>query len=295
MPVAPDRPRGPPLNALRAFEAAARHQSFVLAGAELGVTPGAISQHVRALEEWVGTPLFLRRNNQVVLTETGQTLAPVFVEAFDGVGRAIGALRSVRPVRDVHIAALPSVAQLWLSPRLAPIRQRLPGVHLSVTALEQPPNLDRELFDLSIFLVDDPRSGEVLARDRVFPVCAPDLAARILRPSDLGRETRLLDQTWEDDWDHWAQATGTEVPPAGNVARYSLYSLALEEARAGAGVLMGHACLVEQPLADGSLVRVFPGEATTGKSLVLQSCAASLARPEIAEIALLLTDGVPQG
>lgn len=290
MPIAPDRPRGPPLNALRAFEAAARHESFVLAGAELNVTPGAISQHVRTLEDWAGARLFERRNNRVTLTRTGRDLAPVFVEAFDGIGKAVTALRALRPGREVHIAALPSIAQLWLPYRLASVRAKLPELRLSVTALERPPNLDRELFDLSLFLEGEPGSGTVLARDRLYPVCAPTVGARVERPEDLWGETRLLDQRWEDDWDRWAGALGVALPSAAKVARYSLYSLALEEARAGAGVLMGHACLVEQAIADGSLVRAWPGEAESGQVLVLRCAATSAARPEVARTVELLSE-----
>jgi LysR family glycine cleavage system transcriptional activator len=147
-----DRPRsnGPHLNALRAFEAAARHQSFVAAAEELHVTPGAVSQHVKTLEAWAETKLFDRHAHGVTLTDAGQTLLPIFVTAFDGLAFAIRALRSLQPVAKVHIATFPSIAQLWLPKRLNAVRDQVSSIQTSVTTLEAPPNLCRELFDIAI-------------------------------------------------------------------------------------------------------------------------------------------------
>lgn len=118
MTRAQSRPAGPHLNALRAFEAAARHQNFVSAANELHVTPGAVSQHIKTLEAWAGTALFVRRAHGVALTDAGRALVPEFVDAFDGLYSAVRALRSLQPITEVHIATFPSIAQLWLSRRL---------------------------------------------------------------------------------------------------------------------------------------------------------------------------------
>lgn len=225
-----------------------------------------------------------------MLTGAGHALAPVFAEAFDGLGRAIHALKSLRPQAEIHIAALPSVAQLWLSDRLAAMRLALGDLRLSVTALETPPNLERDLFDLSLFLaVPTGAAGEtVLAQDRIFPVCAPQLAAGIRGPADLFRLPRLLDQSWEEDWDLFSRALGLHLPVPANVARYSLYSLTLEEARAGAGVLIGHACLVERALARGDLVRQLPDECETGKALLLRTAPGAAGRQDVRAVRTLL-------
>lgn len=272
MSISPPRPGTPPLNALRAFEAAARLGGFARAAEELGVTPGAVSQHIRTLEDWLGAPLFQRRSQGVVLTDLGAVVAPSLTGAFDAMGAAVQEMRarSGRPM--VHIAALPSVAQLWLSPRLPGIRAAHPGIGLSVSAVETPPNLAREPFDLSLFLreVDGVPSGLVLERDRIFPVCAPDMAAGLGQPEDLRGLPLLHDAVWSADWPLWARevlghAEGFDAGP-----RFSLYAIALEEARHGAGVLMGHACLVRGALERGDLVAPFGTEGIrTGRALVL--------------------------
>ena len=193
MSVTPPRPKGPPLNALRAFEAAARLSSFSRAADELCVTPGAVAQQVKALEDWAGARLFNRHAQGVRLTPPGRAVAPSLGKAFDRLADAAHLLRRTTAPDDIRIAALPSVAQLWLSPRLPAIRRSSPGLSISVTAMERPPNLMREPFDLSIFFDASPAGGQtkatetlVLATDRLFPVCAPEIAARLAAPRDLG-------------------------------------------------------------------------------------------------------------
>ncbi|MEB8386245.1 LysR family transcriptional regulator [Rhodobacteraceae bacterium KMM 6894] len=272
MPVAPPRPKGPPLNALRAFEAAARLGGFANAAEELCVTPGAISQHIRALEDWAGTPLFARRSQGVHLTRAGATLLPQFTHAFDEIGLAVRALRAAAPAPTVHIAVLPSIAQLWLGPRLPAIRAALPGVKLSISALEGPPNLAREIFDLSLFLRPaEAQAGlKVLDLDALLPVCAPHLADSITAPGDLSAQVLLHDASWAGDWARWAHATGADLPYPDEGPRYTLYALALAEAMAGAGVLMGHSLLVQGALARGDLIAPLQGEVQTGQALVLE-------------------------
>ena len=179
MSVSPPRPKGPPLNALRAFEAAARLGGFGAAAEELSVTPGAISQHIKALEAWIGAPLFKRRSQGVTLTERGATAVEPFSAAFDGLASATRQLKQSAAQNVITIATSPSLAQLWLVPRLPQIRAALPGLALSIIAMERRPNLAREMLDMSLFL-DAPtgRDGEtVLQRDAMFPVCAPETAA----------------------------------------------------------------------------------------------------------------------
>lgn len=272
MPVAPPRPKGPPLNALRAFEAAARLGGFARAAEELSVTPGAITQHIKTLEEWIGAPLFERRSQGVQLTAAGARLRPEFTAAFDRMGEAIHSLREVTETQVIHIAALPSIAQLWLSARLPRLREENPHVQFSVTALEQPPNLLREMFDWSLFLEPGPViDGVTLAQDEILPVCAPALAATIKTPDDLAAHSLLIDETWARDWDIWAQAAGWDRPTGTTSARFSLYALAVEETRNGAGVLMGHKSLVQADIETGRLVAPLKQTAQTDLCLVLRS------------------------
>lgn len=255
MSVAPPRPKSLPLTALRAFEAAARLGGFAAAAQELGVTPGAVSAHVKALEEELRAPLFKRAAKGVALTPLGARVLPEFTAAFDRLGQAVQGLRDEAAPQVVHIACLPAVAQFWLSPRLPALRAAMPETEVSITALEAPPNLKRTPYDLCLFYGDGP--GAVVARDAIFPVCAPALARRLTRPEDLREVPCLSDSTWAGDWPLWLDAAspGAGITPRGPV--YSLYALAVEETVNGAGVLIGHAALLEPLLQNGRLVAPF--------------------------------------
>lgn len=290
MSVAPPRPKGPPLNAMRAFEAAARLGSFVAAAEELSVTPGAVSQHIKTLEGWSGVDLFRRNAQGVELTASGRDLLPTFRAAFDSLATATHRLRNLRPDPDIHIAALPSVAQLWLPARLGRIRRSFSSLTFSVTALETPPSLRRDLFDLSLFfgVPDQNQDQRIIAEDEIIPVCAPDLAKEIDSPEKLKRVPLLQDRTWLDDWAIWSKASGVHLRDPTNGPGYSLYSLAVEEAKAGAGVLMGHMSLIEDALQKHTLVPVSPRPVKTGRSLILSLPHPSVRRRQIDEIAALL-------
>lgn len=269
MSVAPSRPKFPPLNTLRAFEAAARCGGFRAAGDELGVTPAAVSQHVRALENWAGAALFMRKTNGVTLTEDGARVQGAFTHAFDALGAAVAELRQSAATPPITIATLPAIAQHWLSPRLHLLRAALGARQVSVHALEDPPNMLRDLYDISLFLGPED-SGMVLAKDVIFPVCAPDVAAQIRTPHDLAQQILLHDASWSEDWTDWAQASGVDLPNVEDGPRYSLYSLTLAEAQSGAGVAMGHGFLVEEALRDGRLVRPVPMEVARPGALILK-------------------------
>jgi LysR family glycine cleavage system transcriptional activator len=291
MPVKPPRPRGPHLNAMRCFEAAARLGGFAAAGEELSVTPGAVSQQVKALEEWIGAPLFERRSQGVALTKLGESVADEFGAAFDALGTALHRLRAEAPQQTISIAALPSVAQLWLSPRLPAVRDAFPDHQISITALEVPPNLRRGLFDLSFFVGVPTRSKteRILADDVIFPVCAPAIAQRLKSPDDLAGETLVFDSTWVDDWAQWMAAAGMGEAMGQEGPTFSLYSIAVDEARNGAGVLMGHQCLVERNLASGELVAPFAQKISTSKSLILETATPLLKSSRLKKIVKMLT------
>jgi LysR family glycine cleavage system transcriptional activator len=279
MPLAPPRPRLPPHTAVRAFEAAARHGSFARAAEELFVTPAAVAQQIKTLETWAGGALFERHSQGIRLSAHGRRALPALSAAVDQLGLAVQALRHETQTAarrsTLQVAALPAVAQLWLSPRLSKLKAALPGVQVSVTALEQPPNFRREPFDLGLFYA---RAGEhietavgvqaiPLVRDRLLPVCSPRLqqALHSGRPRSLDDLTELLarcgglhDTVWRDDWQRWLQAVSPSVTSAEAEAMaagpdFSLYSLALQAALDGEGVLMGRERLVAPLLAQGKL------------------------------------------
>lgn len=267
MPVSPPRHKGPPLNALRAFEAAARLGGFSRAADELCVTSGAITQQIKGLEEWVGTALFERQAQGVKLTRAGAAVAADFTAAFDDLGRAVQRMRATAGMRVVQIATLPSIAQLWLSPRLPAIRRAYPDLTISVTALESPPNLLRAGFDIGIFYSNAPASEHHirLQQDQIFPVCAPEVAAGLTAPNDLKNAVLIGDTTWAQDWNIWLGSS--EMAQKG--PSYSLYSLAVEEAVQGAGVLIGHRALVAAHLTVGTLVAPFQNRIRLDQHLAL--------------------------
>lgn len=270
--VAPPRPRMPALNALKAFEAAARHESFAKAADELGVTAAAVSHQIKALEQWLGAPLFARHAQGLSLTHAGRRALPSFVGAFDAMGDAVQLMRSLAPQKQLSIAALPSIAQLWLGPRLPALRKTFPSVHPSIHALEEPPNFRREPFDLAIFYSDTPPpgvAGTVICDDVIFPVCAPELAAELRTPADLERVQLLFDTSWTRDWQVWLKAAGGPAVPTQSGSGFSLFSVALRAAIDGAGVLVGHEALVHDALAAGALIAPFAVKARTGASLTI--------------------------
>lgn len=153
MPVQPPRPRLPSLNALRTFEAAARLGHFARAAEELGVTPSAAAQQIRQLEAWLGAGLFHRQAQGVVLTAAAREALPVLAEGFDRLAEAVQRLRASLGPPSLSVAALPSIAQFWLSPRL---RRAFPGLQVSLAAEERPPRFRRDLYDLGVFYLARP-------------------------------------------------------------------------------------------------------------------------------------------
>lgn len=284
MPVAPPPLTRLPLNALRAFEAAARTGAFTLAAAELGVTPGAVTAHVKALEDRLGAALFERQARGVRLTALGLAAVGELTGAFDALAGAEARLRALALPREVHIATLPAIAQLWLSPRLPSLRAAAPEISVSITALEAAPNLKRSLHDLSLFPAG--AGGRLVARDELFPVCSPALAARLRRVADLGQVPCLSDSVWAQDWEVWLQAVGERLEVRGPV--FSLYALAVEEAVNGAGVLMGHGPLVAAQLERGALVAPFPQRVPLREGFRLWSARAMERGGAVARVAAFL-------
>jgi DNA-binding transcriptional LysR family regulator len=286
MPVAPPPLTRLPLNALRAFEAAARTGAFTLAAAELGVTPGAVTAHVKALEDRLGAALFERQARGVRLTALGLAAVEELTGAFDALAGAEARMRALALPQEVHIATLPAIAQLWLSPRLPSLRAAAPEISVSITALEAPPNLKRSLHDLSLFPAET--GGRLAAVDELFPVCAPALAARLTRVEDLASVPCLSDTAWDRDWEDWLASVGVKVAVRGPV--FSLYALAVEEAVNGAGVLMGHGPLVAGHIARGALVAPFPQRVGLEAGFRLWSARPLIKGSAVARLVDLLAD-----
>lgn len=182
---------------------------------------------------------------------------------------------------DVRIAALPSVAQLWLAPRLPKVRAAMPSLMISVTALEAPPNLKREPFDIAIFYEELPVSKDtvVISREVIYPIRAPTVAAGLSKLEDLTGVSFVHDESWSDDWSTWLAAAAPELQMANRGPSFSLDSMALEETRNGAGVLIGHL------LADGSLTSPFKKRIKQDRALTIQI--ADKSKTNVAQDALI--------
>ena len=250
----------PPLNALRAFEAAARHGSFTRAAAELHVTQTAVSHQMRHLEAFLGLRLFLRLPRRLVLTPEGQAYARDLARVFERIADATRAL-DTRPRRELlAITSLPSFAARWLVPRLGAFTAAHPHIDLRLVATERPVDLARESVDVGIRFGYGRYPGlqvEKLMDDQLLPVCSPRLRRRA-RALDLRRLPLLHDDS-PDGWRRWLRAAGrTDVDPErGHV--FTDASMMLQAAVDGEGVALARWTLAEVELAAGRLVRPFPG------------------------------------
>jgi LysR family glycine cleavage system transcriptional activator len=258
----------PPLSALRAFEAAARHLSFSKAAAELHVTPAAISHQIAGLEAYYGVQLFRRLTRALMLTEAAQAALPPLREAFERLGEAAQRLDAHRTEGVLTISVSPSFAAKWLVPRLSRFQALNPRIELRIDANDQLVDFDRDGVDLGIRYGRGGYPGlrvDMLIEDEVAPVCSPRLMAGphpLRRPADL-RHHALLHVEWKTmseaapSWRMWLLAAGIEGVDSGRGPRFSLESMALQAAIDGQGVALTSNVLSEDDVRAGHLVRPF--------------------------------------
>ncbi|MCB4805555.1 LysR family glycine cleavage system transcriptional activator [Methylobacterium brachiatum] len=263
--------RLPPLNALKAFEAAARHASFTRAAEELRVTHGAVSRHVQMLEGWLGVPLFERHNRRVVLTEAGRSYAAEIGAALDRV--ALATARQVergRP-RLLHVNALATFTLRWLIPRLSGFQVAHPAIEVRLTTSNVPLANLADPFDVAIRGGPQTRPGHVaqpFLTERRIPVCSPALLQRLplQEPGQLRHHTLLHAATLPEVWPHWLRAAGVpDLVPQASVTLEHFY-LTLQAALDGLGVAMGPERLIADDLAAGRLTRPFAGPSLPARS-----------------------------
>jgi LysR family glycine cleavage system transcriptional activator len=252
----------PPLNAVRAFEAAARHASFARAASELNVTAGAISQQVRALEQYLGRRLFRRLNRGVELTEIGAAYRREVVDLLDRLAAVTEEVRATRGLSRLRITALPALAEKWLVPRLPRFQAMHPDIRVEVSA--EPEVIDFTLadFDVGLRFTDGRHADlqvELLFKDRIFPVCSPALMkeAPLRRPRDIAGHVLLHDHNWKGDWQRWLRAARVSGIDVASGPTFTLYNMALEAAGKGLGIAIGHEALVSDDLAVGRLIAPF--------------------------------------
>lgn len=281
-------PRLPPLNALRTFEAAARHLSFTKAADELFVTQAAVSHQIKGLEEQLGVQLFRRLNRRLLLTDEGQLLLPDVRAAFELL------LGGVRKVREQHggalaISATPSFGAKWLASRIGRFQALHPEFEVQLTATPRLVDFARENIDCGVRYGMGDWPG--LRAERLFDaellmVCSPGLAAGpppLCCPDDLRRHTliHVLDDI--DDWRLWLKAAGVNGIDPDKGLKFDSSPMALQAAASGAGVAIGRRRLIEEDLASGRLVVPFDIE-------LLDGCAYYFvvpeARAEVSKVAL---------
>lgn len=258
----------PPLTALKAFEAAARHLSVSVAAEELRVTPAAVSHQIRQLEDHLGLPLFRRVGRNLVLTDAGQAGLPWIKEGFDGLAFAIDAIDALGETGLLTVSVTPSFAVKWLLPRLHRFQDRHPEIDVHVSASMQLSDFVKDGVDIAI------RYGagaypemivEKLLAESVAPVCSPKLLESGLgldNAKDLALHTLLHDDSPDNDvscpnWEMWLRAAKVDGVDASRGLRFNQSSLVLEAAILGRGIALAKETLAAQDIAEGRLVRPF--------------------------------------
>ena len=254
-----------PLNALRAFEVSARHLSFTRAAAELNVTQAAVSQHVKNLEERLGTALFRRLPRGLALTDEGLAMLPGLVDAFGRIGVLLEQCGDKHAHEVLTVGTVGTFAIGWLLPRLRAFQQAHPFIDFRLSTNNNRVDLAGEGLDYAIRFGDGAWHGthaEYVVDAPLSPACSPSVAAWLREPADLAGAV-LLRSYRSDEWASWFQRAGVNCP----VVRGAVFdsSLTLAEAAAqGAGVALLPARMFARELQHGRLVRPFDIEIATG-------------------------------
>ena len=261
------------LNALRAFEASARHQSFAAAAAELHVTPAAVGQLVRTLEVWLGAPLFHRATSgraRLVPTEAAERALPELRTGFDRLSLALDHLREGSTRRVLTVAVSPAFAAKWLLPRLESFQSECPETDIRLDTSLKPVDFVAQRIDIGVRYGAGRWLGlqaDKLLDEEVFPVCSPRLeqkARRLHKPVDLLHQTLIHDQSMAADegfptWDSWLRTAGV-MHPATTARGMKINNSAavLQAAIDGQGVALARSVMAYDDVASGRLIRLFP-------------------------------------
>lgn len=255
-----------PLNALRAFEAAARHLNFTRAADELCVSQGAVSHQVARLEARLGVALFRRLPRGLVLTDEGQGLVPVLADAFDRVGATLDRYADGRLREVLTVGVVGTFATGWLLERLTDFERASPQIDLRVMTNNNRVDLAGEGLDLAIRYGDGAWHGthaEPLMTAPLTPLCAPAVADRLTDPGAMARET-LLRSYRADEWPLWFEAAGLPCPRLTGPV-FDSSALMAAAASAGIGIALAPPAMLTRDLAAERLVRPFDVEVTTGR------------------------------
>jgi LysR family transcriptional regulator of beta-lactamase len=254
-----------PLNALRAFEASARHLSFTRAGLELRVTQAAISHQVKGLEEMLGVSLFRRLPRGLALTDEGLVLMPVLAEAFERMSATLDRLEHGQIEEVVTVGCNSTFANGWLLQHLDEFRTRHPLIDLRLLINNNRVDVAGDGLDLALRFGNGSWHGTEavhLLSAPLSPVCAPATAMRLRYPSDLARET-LLRSYRVEEWPLWFKMTKTPCPTIRGPVFDSSVTMA-EAAAQGLGLALVPVCMFQRDLAAERLVQPFAVEVSAG-------------------------------
>ncbi len=262
--------RLPPLQTLRAFEAAARHLNFTRAAEELKLTHGAVSHQIAALEARLGRKLFRRAGRGVVLDPAGAVLAARLREQFEAIAQALDQARAPRaPADALTLSVLPSFAAQWLLPRLPRFVERHPGIALNLQTTVALANFEDDGVMLALRYGEGAWPGVVATRlldETLFPVAAPSLARGALARDPRALAHAPLIDDANHPWSLWLVPAGLATLPVRIAQRYNDSALVLEAAARGLGVALGRGTLVERALAEGRLVKLYRMSAPSARA-----------------------------
>ena len=252
----------PPLKSLRAFVAAARHESFLEAGQELNVSPGAISRHVKILEEFLNSSLFLRRSNGVGLTGAGQAYLEKTEPILTALSEATHSFLAKTEDQVLVISALPIFAEKWLGPRLPLFKELHPRIRMRIDfhgGID-----DTFLPDIEAIIVytDHPPENvqaTYLFGESLVPVCGPAVRKALSEnplPGEILCQTRLRDTFWPDDWTIWAKAFDHDKDLQPAELGFALYNLVIQSAKSNMGIAIGHTAMIRQELENRELFAI---------------------------------------
>jgi len=253
----------PPLNALRAFEAAARHLSFHRAADELHVTPSAVSHQIKSLEDHLGVRLFRRLTRQVAMTHEGQEYLRPVRTALDQIDAATQRILGLRGGLSLTLSVSPTFATEWLVPHLSGFQTEYPDIEVRLVTNREVPDFSRSDADVAMPYGTGDWPGLVahlLLTEELVPVCSPALLegeAKLERPEDLRRATLIHVLPRIDQWRNWLRAAGVDGVDAERGPKFQYTSLALEAAMSGLGVVVANRILVAPHLEAGRLAVPF--------------------------------------
>ncbi|WP_374347641.1 transcriptional regulator GcvA [Chitinimonas sp.] len=257
-------PTLPPLNALRAFESAARLESFSAAANELFVTHGAVSKQIKQLEEWLGAKLFERTGGRVKLTEVGWRYLIQVQDGLDIIANATAQIREPSRQRRMVVNSTPTFAMHWLLPQLSEFQEQHPDIALHLLTSDRDISRLDTPFDLAIRRGPGDWPGHIskpFLDEWELPLCSPQLLASrpISQPSDLVNHTLLTADTRPTAWQRWLTLAGVpDLKPAAT-QQFDHFYLALQAARDGLGVALGPMPMMQAEIASGRLIAPLAG------------------------------------